>query len=404
MKVSTILLWIFATLAASTEVTHKAVVGTPTNPEVTPQLSRTAPQKDRSLDVYPPEQQKAILWHFFQHHFPPPPDWKPEDHPVPWKRDASPSLFNSLEKRNACKRGCGVDQHCCSGDSRLPRVRLGPQKEPPKETAKSEPEAKADELRLAEVGKDMKKLEDLPKSQGKLSATFGGAVVQRDHSDEDDGNDGEEVTAANTLERELDARQKCQDRPCTVRGHCCTGYMCLQRKCVFIRKETRTLSGVAHEVQDNAAQKGENLLDEYGIITGDNDTDEDKDEVKDEVKDGVKDKDKGKGSSPVNLLVSRGPCNRGCRVNQHCCPGDSCLYGVCLGPHKPPRASRREIHERYGPADQTKKSEESAVKADGTAEAGGRDKRCIRHCQKSDHCCRSDKCVSGVCLGAGVFF
>ncbi|KAE8352259.1 hypothetical protein BDV28DRAFT_4773 [Aspergillus coremiiformis] len=88
-------------------------------------------------------------------------------------------------------------------------------------------------------------------------------------------------------------------------------------------------------------------------------------------------------------LENSGPCDRGCRVDQHCCPGDGCFFGVCIGPHRPPREVKREIHERYAPGENDS--------------AGERDSRCVRFCAQSGECCQSDRCVSGVCLGQGVF-
>ncbi|KAE8141385.1 hypothetical protein BDV38DRAFT_279283 [Aspergillus pseudotamarii] len=111
------------------------------------------------------------------------------------------------------------------------------------------------------------------------------------------------------------------------------------------------------------------------------------------------------GTSPATPLERRkqNPCKRGCRADFHCCPGDRCFYGVCLGPQKPPRDAKREIYERYAPADETTKSEEDDENVDGTRFEGERDNRCARHCENDSTCCKSDKCVMGVCLGAGQF-
>ncbi|KAE8338732.1 hypothetical protein BDV24DRAFT_166054 [Aspergillus arachidicola] len=133
---------------------------------------------------------------------------------------------------------------------------------------------------------------------------------------------------------------------------------------------------------------------------GKNDSNEDDEEDEDED-----DSADNEDTSPASPLERRkqNPCKRGCIADVHCCPKDKCFYGVCLGPHKPPKQVKREIYERYAPADETQKSGEDGENVDGTRFEGQRDDRCARYCENDSACCKSDKCVMGVCLGVGEF-
>ncbi|OGM49778.1 hypothetical protein ABOM_001577 [Aspergillus bombycis] len=88
---------------------------------------------------------------------------------------------------------------------------------------------------------------------------------------------------------------------------------------------------------------------------------QDKGESNEDNEDDDDDSADDEDTSPSSPLEKRkqNPCKRGCRADFHCCSGDKCFYGVCLGPQKPPRDVKREIYEFYASVDQTKNSGEN---------------------------------------------
>ncbi|KNG88772.1 hypothetical protein ANOM_002796 [Aspergillus nomiae NRRL 13137] len=81
------------------------------------------------------------------------------------------------------------------------------------------------------------------------------------------------------------------------------------------------------------------------------DSNEDEDDEDNEDEDDGGDNEDTSPASPLEKRKQKNPCKRGCRADIHCCPGDRCFYGVCLGPQKPPRDVKREIYEFYASAD-----------------------------------------------------
>ncbi|OOO07996.1 hypothetical protein OAory_01044960 [Aspergillus oryzae] len=241
-----------------------------------------------------------------------------------------------------------------------------------------------------DLSKLMHIMDTMPKPQGKINHYIGEKSKGKDDSneddeedeDEDDGSDDEDTSPASPLGKR---KQNPCKRGCRADVHCCPGDKCFYGVCLGPQippKESKREIYERDAPADEAQKSGED--DENG----------DEDDSADNA-----------DTSPASPLEKRkqNPCKRGCIADVHCCPKDKCFYGVCLGPHKPPKESKREIYERYAPADETQKSGEDGENVDGTRFEGQRDERCARYCENDSACCKSDKCVMGVCLGVGEF-